>query len=519
MKNNTLCYQDLKPFCIFDFAIKNSPLKYYRQHDGILPNTVPVKEAIKRKNKLYLMRSIITLGFLLVTVQLFGQNCDCSSELSHVITYFENNNPAFQKIKNNPKDYKKYRKESEKIKTAAKLEKNSDYCIVHLDRYVSLLKDHHSDIGFQLKRTDLSTPELVANFKSSKNYLQFEKISIDTVQLIPLLRTKKTSDIEGIYSDGGKLVFGIIKKENTSNQYQGVVLKKNKLLEVGHVLLELTQKEAQRFDVVYNVGLLGFNFNRIFKNLKIENGQIANYGFSKINTGAASNEKEYEFKAVNDSVNYLRLSSFDHKLTDQLDSFYNGIDKAIQAKPYLIIDLRNNSGGSEKSYLNLLPYAYTRPLKIDPATVWVSPENIKRYEEMASDGNKELIERMKNAKPFTFIPYSEKGSDTWTLDTATTYPKKIALLFDRGTASAAEGMILYFLQSDKVITIGDNSGGYIGYGNVMPKPTPCGKFTIRSTTTKYEEKSKYEFVGIEPMHKVAKEKDWIQYAMALFSKK
>ncbi|HSD13718.1 MAG TPA: S41 family peptidase [Flavobacterium sp.] len=464
------------------------------------------------------MRIFITLGLLLVTVNLFGQNCDCLSELSHVITYFENNNPAFQKIKNNPKDYMKYRQESEKLKTATKLEKDSDRCIVYLDRYVSLLKDHHSDIGFQMTRTDLSTPELIAKFKSSKNYLQFEKASIDTVQLIPLLRAKKTSDIEGIYSDGGKIVFGIIKKEHTLNQYQGVVLKKNKLLEVGHVLLELTQTESQMFDVNYNVGLLGFNFNRIFKNLKIENGQITNFGFSKIHSGSASNEKEYEFKTVNDSVNYLRLSSFDHKLTDQLDSFYNDIDKLIQAKPYLIIDLRNNGGGSEKSYLNLLPYAYTRPLKIDATSVWVSPDNIKRYEEIASDGNTELIERMKKAKPFTFIPYSEKGSDTWTLETSTTYPKKIALLFDRGTASAAEGMILYFLQSDKVITIGDNSGGYIGYGNVMPGQTPCGKYTIRSTTTKYEEKSKYEFVGIEPMHKVAKEKDWISYAMSLFSK-
>lgn len=466
-----------------------------------------------------MMRIYSTLLFFLITVQLFGQNCDCSSELSNAISYFENNNPAFQKIKNNPKDYKKYLAESKKIKTAVKHEKDNDQCIVYLDRYVSLLKDHHSDVGYQLKRTDLSTPELIAAFKASKNYLQFEKINIDTVQIIPLLRAKKTADIQGIYSDGGKLVFGIIKKENSPNEYQGVVLKKNRLLDVGHVLLELTQKEAQMFDVYYNQGLLGYDIKKTFKKIKIENGQIPNYGFAKINTGAANAEKEYEFKTLNDSVNYLRLSSFDQQITDQLNSFYNDIDKDILAKPYLIIDLRNNGGGSEKSYLNLLPYAYTQPLKIDATSIWVSPDNIKRYEEIKSGDNKELIERMKKAKPFTFIPYSEKGSDTWALDAKTTNPKKIALLFDRGTASAAEGMILYYLQSNKVITIGDNTGGYIGYGNIMTAQTPCGKYKLRCTTTKYEEKSKYEFVGIEPMYKIAKEKDWIQYAMSLFSKK
>src|SRR5690606_29266834 len=128
--------------------------------------------------------------------------------------------------------------------------------------------------------------------------------------------------------------------------------------------------------------------------------QIANFGYSKTQKGPETNDKPYEFKTLTDSVNYLRLSDFDVQLTDQLDVFYNEIDQTIQSKPYLIIDVRNNGGGSERSYLNLLPYAYTRPLKIDPSSVWVSPENIKRYEETGEEDYKELIERMKKAEPF-----------------------------------------------------------------------------------------------------------------------
>jgi hypothetical protein len=55
----------------------------------------------------------------------------------------------------------------------------------------------------------------------------------------------------------------------------------------------------------------------------------------------------------------------------------------------------------------------------------------------------------------------------------------------------------------------------MGYGNVMTAKTPCGKYTIQCTTTRYFEKSKYEFTGITPMHRVSKKTDWINYARAL----
>ncbi len=446
-----------------------------------------------------------------------AQSCDCLSQLSFVINYYEQNNPAFQKIKSNQASYKLYLAEVQRLKKEAGTQRAIDQCIMQLDRYVGLLKDHHSEISFNLKRADLGTPEKIAEFKSSAMYRGYKKVNIDTTQLIPLLQTKKTSDIEGIYSNGTSIIFGIIQKDNSPNQYIGVVLKENKLLDVGHVLLELTRTKENTYDVSYNVGLLGFNFQKIFKSQHIENGLIPGFGFSK--TNPRSKEKEYEFKVLDDSTNYIRLSSFDAMLTNELDSFYNAVDREIKSKPYLIVDLRNNGGGSERSYFNLLPYAYTKPLKLDSALVWVSPENIKRYEEASPGNNAGLIERMKAAKPFSFIPQTEEPMNTWALDSATVFPKKIALLYDRGTASSGEGLILYFMQSDKVITVGENSGGYIGYGNVMTAQTPCEQFTIRSTTTRYFEKSQYEFIGIEPMYKLSKSQDWIKYARGLLNKR
>ncbi|GAB3196537.1 hypothetical protein ABID22_002883 [Pontibacter aydingkolensis] len=94
---------------------------------------------------------------------------------------------------------------------------------------------------------------------------------------------------------------------------------------------------------------------------------------------------------------------------------------------------------------------------MDNVEVWTSPDNIKRYEEQSQGKSSTLIERMKQAQPYTFIPQVENAVNTWKLDSTTAYPEKIAVLFNRNTASSAEGMITYARQSDKVITVGENS--------------------------------------------------------------
>jgi Peptidase family S41 len=357
------------------------------------------------------MKSLIVSAFLFFATQLFAQDCDCATQFSYVVTYFENNNPAFQKIKTDWKEHQVYLAGLKKLLKEVKQETDIDRCILYLDSYVSLLKDHHSGIGFNLERKDLGTAELIDQFKRSAAYKKFEKLLIDSSQVVSLLMTKQAEDIEGVYSDGRNTVFGIIRKENAPGKYIGVVLKQNKLLDIGHVLMELTKKQNNSYDIVYNIGLLGFNFQKIFKRLDIENGQISSFGFFKT-LKATSGGKPYEFKVLDSSTNYLRLGSFDGSLTEELDVFYDSIGRHIKNKPFLIVDLRNNGGGSERSYLKLLQYAYTKPLQIDPAEVWVSAENIKRYEEAKRGDNKDLIERMKKARLSSFIPQSTETNTT-----------------------------------------------------------------------------------------------------------
>jgi hypothetical protein len=463
------------------------------------------------------MRNCLIILLILLSGRTLAQDCGCSSQLAAVIRYYEANNPAFQKLKGKTKSYADYLVKRNTIEKEAGRLKEEGRCIVYLDRYVALLKDHHSEIGFNLKRMDLSTAEKIDSFKKTPAYLRYRKIQIDTAKLLSVLATKKLGEIEGIYSNGGSLVFGIIPKEKEPGKYLGVVLKGTRLLDPGHILLELERTKGNEYAIQYHVGLLGFNFKTILKTQVVDNGLMPSFGFSKTDTRVK--EKPYEFKVLNDSTNYLRISSFDSELTAELNVFYDSIHSAIISKPLLVIDIRNNGGGSEQSFFNLLPYIYEKPFKLDSALVWVSPDNIRRYEETGSANYTRLIERMKAAKPFSFIRLGEEPMSEWALDGGTAYPKKVALLYNKGTASSGEGMILYMQQSKKVITIGENSGGYIGYGNVMTTATPCGQYSIRSTTTQYFDHSKYEYVGIAPEYKPSKSVDWINYASKLLQKK
>jgi hypothetical protein len=108
--------------------------------------------------------------FILLSNLLFAQECDCTSQFSFVRTYFEENSPAFQKIKNNPLEYSVYISQVKQLNADISKEKSNDRCNLYFEKYVALLKDHHSGIGFDLQRIniDFSSDEQVDGFKSTK---------------------------------------------------------------------------------------------------------------------------------------------------------------------------------------------------------------------------------------------------------------------------------------------------------------------------------------------------------------
>jgi hypothetical protein len=223
------------------------------------------------------------------------------------------------------------------------------------------------------------------------------------------------------------------------------------------------------------------------------------------NTSTERMSKPYEYKVILDSINYVRLSSFDGKLEKELNTFYDSIAMSLMSKPYLVVDLRDNGGGNDVCYHKLMRFIYTNPIEIDDCEVWASEENIRLYSKYFAH-NKALIQRMKESKINSFVTVSK--NQIWKIENKTSYPLRVFILQNKGMASSAEDFVFYAHQSKKVTTIGTNTGGYTGFGNVMTVYTPNKLFQLQTTTTRYKKGSKFEYVGHSPDIKIQDFTTW-----------
>ena len=232
---------------------------------------------------------------------------------------------------------------------------------------------------------------------------------------------------------------------------------------------------------------------------------------------------------INDSVGYVYVPSFFVSATKAIRDFHEVHDAAMSKVKYLIIDIRNNGGGIEQNAMPFLKYFYTGPIPKDQVGVYSPPGNITKYEklyaELAADtvnANPGLlswiqseITAMKEAPMGTYIPRSS-ATDSITIEVASPTPEKVMVLYNKYTASSAESFIFWAKHSDKATLVGENSGGYLGYGEAIRLETPCLRFGFRTTMTRYAAKRKYDGIGIPPDVRLRYDQDWIAQTIKLF---
>ncbi len=138
--------------------------------------------------------------------------------------------------------------------------------------------------------------------------------------------------------------------------------------------------------------------------------------------------------------------------------------------PNLVIDLRGNEGGSSWVTDVLMPYIVgpgrrpARYLADSRPAVLSSPDNI-RYFEAQSWAPAGLVDSLR-AHPGGLVPfsYSDDGDDA--APTATANPRRVGIVVDGGTVSAAEAFLLRAMRYPKVTTFGAPTGGSIDYQTV-----------------------------------------------------
>ena len=476
------------------------------------------------------MRHLILLAIgYLFSLSLNAQDCDCEKELKFVINYYEDNLPGFKDNVNaeNIELYNEFK--DDLLKLSKNYCANEQYCFKVLLTYVEFFRDNHSSIyrGHRIL-VDESNEEEVKKFINSKIYTECEIINDFQIK-----ENSSLNDIENVYqTSDGIYTVAVIKNKNEFRDYVGIIVdSKTPLWKKGQVKFELKKIDPHTFNMFTYSQTHSMYYK---KNVKFNNG-IFDIWFnknlnSKISRSINVIPKELTFKELDDETNYIYIPSFSGKLYEEINKFYKKNDSIIQSKPYLIIDVRNNGGGSDRNVSPLLKYIYTKPFYSDTISLYSTKGNIERYSNFYESISKDSInfdkkylthvsneiERMKSVPNKTFIPRS-KGSLV-SLDTILETPKKVAIITNRYCASSCETLLFWALESDKTSIFGENSGGFVGYGENFVTNTPNFNFKLSCTMTRYQKQRKYEVIGISPKYYLNNKEDWIEQTLKILKK-
>ena len=256
-----------------------------------------------------------------------------------------------------------------------------------------------------------------------------------------------------------------------------------------------------------------------------ETAKLLNERFTKTKSTSSSTEKlesKTSLKILDNETLLLRLPSFLWNEKKNIDSLLKAYDHQLKKLPNWIIDLRGNDGGTDYAFDGLMPYIYTRPIKIKPDEYLSSNENIRILTENLKDNDlsqdgKDLITnliKLMNQHPNQFVNPSGKDSFEIKLDTVYQYPAKVAILIDRNTASSAESFLLSARQSAKVKVYGENSAGMLDYNNTQYFDIPCKDFNlvIPIGRSKRLPENPIDNIGLKPDIRIdVKEMDKINY--------
>ncbi len=500
--------------------------------------------------KFHLSITLIALFFLTSSFaqSTINDQCNCEKDFSFVVSYLENHYSGFQ---SNVTDVNRSAYENFKNQISQRLavKQSTPQCLFILKDYLDFFKDRHLQIrlGNRLtgdKRVDEKSERDVMEFKASALFKGKERVAYDSNKIWDHL-TQSHDEIEGVYENEVYQI-AVLQNKTEARDYYGIITKsKTPLWEKGQVKLELVRIFDNDFQTILYLRnhapdiriLQAFNpvlvMIQDIKKVYPISATLDSISMSKAPTG-----KWFQFKVINDSTTYLHIKTFKGAMKSKFDSAYKRALPIVTQKPNLLLDIRDNGGGNDYCWQRLRKYFYTQPIVEDTMEIFCSAETIKREEEnlvelrknrkaygwQAAVYTKIKLKKMRKAAPGSFIP--QRVTIPWFArpfinlkyyqqKKIYSKPEKIIVMYNRNTASASEELILSMIQSKKVLTFGENSGGYVTFGNNTRVNTPSG-FVLQSATSRVLSRFKFEKTGIPPYLYANNRQDWIDQAQQLW---
>jgi hypothetical protein len=398
-------------------------------------------------------------------------------------------------------------------------------------KLINNLKNYHEKDTFALLSKIILpfNDQHLALYQERKNMEADSVISKKKYTYISKLRPRKKS-YEGFWINDLHTIV-IYLKLVPPNGYEGYVMEsKNKAL-LGYCIIKM-QKEVNGKRVTdYTEVRSQFRmfFMSYFKDKEtLITGaynkwhKVANYKKDMLDNNIAFNNSPAVEKLDSNTV-LIKMHDFSSRgVTQKYDSLIKANDKIIAACKNLIIDIRYNAGGSIRNFVSLLPYVCSKPIVRVPYYQLYSNDLIAD----AEADRKIYLEQNDTAKVKLYNAAIEKmlaNKNKLVYNVADTLPckpvnsniKNVGLLFNYGSRSAAELMILHFKQIASVTTFGEPSAGAIDYLDILRYKLPETKYTLWVAATKRaptKEEPLYDKTGISPDVIIGdKTIDWVKF--------
>ncbi|MDR2274264.1 MAG: hypothetical protein LBF27_25370 [Sphingobacterium sp.] len=243
---------------------------------------------------------------------------------------------------------------------------------------------------------------------------------------------------------------------------------------------------------------------------------------------AIETKEEVMAKAISPEIFYIKIGSFAYENIAPVKDLIIKHKEQIENSKGLIIDVRDNGGGTDDVYQPLLPYLLTNPIRIMSVEFFATHTLINGLRDYALKNIKQGLDSIAEAKKIEddlkeykdnigkFVLYGDKKVLIDTIAINQNSPSQVVILANRNVASSGENFLFSCRQSKKVKIMGTPSMGALDYGSIREFKFGCDNYQLFLPTYRSARLPQYpvDNIGIQPdIYLDESIPDWIDFAV------
>lgn len=424
--------------------------------------------------------------------QMDVEDCNCLENYHWIKETFENNDAGFEWVIQK-KGMEAYQKFCDSIEAEIKNADDIHRCEEILNDWGKFFRKGHFYVAL--------------NSSSSEDggSVEAEKVSysVETVEA----QVEQTDDeIVGIWESSPYKIGIVLDTINPKRKYVGFIIESGAPgWTKGDVKLEIFEQDNKLSSNYY---MRDHSMEKRDVTLRNETelmlGSMRFINHSKIENEIErkmSDISEPFFYELSDYTTILKIPSFNLDQKPLIDKEIEQNKEKILSHKNLIIDLRNNGGGGDNSWKELIPIIYTNPIKtvgVEYLSTGLNREyllqNLSFIQRIVLRG---FIKKLKSNDGQFVVRDSVYTTE---LDEVLPNPQNIVVVVDDVCGSSVEQFLLAAKQSEKVRIYGKQTYGALDVSNVTSVLSPDGCFRLGYCTTRTlrPEKDRIDDIGIKP---------------------